>query len=104
MSENNVVRSALVQDLGRAARHVNNDTKPPTILTSKTLDFKLSTEDRKKGRKKGILRFLPDYPHIMKKPTNLPAEEMYPESENDLAVYSKWSASMKKELKKSKGS
>ena len=95
-----VVRSALVQDLGRAARHVDEDTKPPTILVSKPLDFKLSTEDRKKGQKKGILRLLPDYPHVMKKPTKQQLkkylnEEIFPESESDLEVYSKWSANMK---------
>ena len=95
-----VVRSALVQDLGRAARHKDADTEPPTILVSKPLDFKLSTEDRKKGQKKGILRLPPDYPHIMKKPTALqlkkyPDEKIYPESEGDLEVYSKWSANMK---------
>ena len=105
MSSEAVVRGALVQDLGRAARHIGENSQPATILVSSILENQLNTKVRKKGQRKGILRLPPDYPHCMKKPTakELGKEvdkEIYPSVENDLKVYSKWSAGMKREKDK----
>ena len=59
ISSDNVVRSALVQDLGRAARHTEEESMTATILVSSILDNQLRTKDRAKGLKKGILRMTP---------------------------------------------